>query len=436
MCFCKRALTIAAWSIWGTCVSLCATLILDTTTPVTEALQGLDAGVEVVEVTGEAPASAIRTIAEKLPALKRLDMGALKIVPPEVPEYCLTATGIDEIVLPCNARTIGEGALAACEARSVTLPAALDSIGPYALAHCHKLTSIEIPANTRTIAENALADTPALTALSGGEGLREIDDMALAATGLSEIDLSGCHNLARLGEYAMTDNLRLTTVRLPEKPGISLGKGVWMHCPELCGLQTGIIRFIPDYAMAASENTECSQILAAGATEAGAYALSGNRSRSIKLPATLRYLGDHAMERMNSLTELYVSTLESVPGTGAEVWAEVTQANVDLVTERYMSAAFAAADQWSRFRITTSDSEMTADDTHGCRAWFSGQILTVEATEKMTEVTVYDTQGRIRHRSSEYANHADIDTSSWAEGVYVVRAVTAGGLTATFTLLR
>ncbi|MDE5690174.1 MAG: hypothetical protein K2I38_05725, partial [Duncaniella sp.] len=84
-----------------------------------------------------------------------------------------------------------------------------------------------------------------------------------------------------------------------------------------------------------------------------------------------------------------------------DVWAGVNQSEIVLTVAHGLEAEFAATPQWKEFIIKTPD-ESTIDRVPAIDnpaasvldAKLENSVLTVKSSEKISAVTVYDTDGR------------------------------------------
>ncbi len=253
-------------------------------------------------LTGTADASDFYFMAESMPALRRLDIGGLNIMPyygkaiggcesfegALVPAAVFAGSSLRELVLPAGVRAgdfafsgsalrsvaLGDAAFQACASLSaVNLNGALH-VGDAAFAACASLERVDGAEELCSIGSRAFMGCARLSSFEFGRELGEIGEYAFSESVLTEADLSACAALRRVGGWVMSGNASLASAAFYD--GLAdIGAGVLFGCSAL---------------------------------------------RDVELPATLAEIGDSAMEGAAALRAIDAAGLSAVPATGTDVW--------------------------------------------------------------------------------------------------------------------
>lgn len=435
----RRRLLTAGLLVLAAATSSGATLTLDAPGTLAAALATLPDATTELTLRGRAYAAELLLLREELPALVGLDLRDLALTPPEVPPYAFAATSLTAVALPDDVAVVGEAAFAAIAAPAVPLPAGLDSIGPYAFAHS-ALVAVDLPAALRTVGDCAFGDCAALATLTGGSGVVTIGAGAFHGIAATSLDMSGWRSLRTVGDRAFEGCTALAAVALPQEGGYSLGEGVFMGCTALAALHGGPVDDVPALALAGAPSAPLGELVGDGTRTIGPYALSGNRSVAVALPASLDSIGSHAMERMAALEAIDATALPAVPALGSEVWHSVDQAAVALTVADDLADTFAAADQWREFSISRQSSSVADTPADGLAAGialrFEGTTLVVAASEAIAAVAAVTLDGIALARQAPAATEARLDAARWPGRIVIVTVALAGGHHETFTLMR
>lgn len=442
---------------------------------------GGETSAATLTVSGPMDATDFDFIAERMPSLTALDLGAAEIraysgaatrtgrlasAANTLPECALMGLPLTSLTLPATLQTIEAGALAATQLSTVALPTGVRSIGEGAFSNSPKLTAIVVPEGVAIIAPGTFKDCTALAkvalpstltaigprAFMGCGALEElafppalqcIGAEAFAACGLRSAQLSASKSLEGVGEWAFAECGNLCEVSFPASLS-SLGKGAFFMDKALTvsQLPTGVDR-LPDYAFT---DTDAQGVVAlpAGATSVGDYALAGWRGvQLLRLSAALDSIGTHAMAGWSALREIDGTMMVSVPRLGAEVWQGVEQPQVLLAVTKELFPLFYTAPQWSEFKLVermngvnvAPAGDIAAD---ALTARFEGTLLTVGAPQAIASVVLYDMAGRryTLPMASPTPETATIDTAPWNAGVMVVHVILADGSSAALKLSR
>lgn len=300
-----------------------------------------------------------------------------------LPDYALTGlSNLRVIQLPKTLKAVGTGSLSGTGVVELKLPGSVASIGNYAAMRCENLTTLEIPKSITEIGTRAFANCPRLNVLALYATLPTLPEGIFEACGgLKTVNLNNLANCQEIGAWAFAECNGLETLVLPEKT-TTLSDGA------LYG--TSKIPFL-------------------------------------SLPAGVDYLGSQAMGSMTALNTLLVNELEAIPELGDNVWSNVNQSDVTLVTPNNQVAEYQAADQWKNFTIMSEDDWMASSDTPtvtvgepGMHVKIQGRQLTVSAvTGSLGNVALFNASGQ-RVMFASGAESVSFQISSLPKGVYLV----------------
>jgi len=463
---------------------------------------GANVSMTQLSITGPLDAADFQFINDEMTSLVKLDLSRASIAaysgePLKIgrtdypanalPAYALAGTKLVEIKLPMSLTAIGEGALASSQIESISLPSGLTGIGGGAFSGCLKLKNIivpssvtemgervfancqslvsaefqrsEIPAYTfemctslkkvtapaggfSTIGANAFRGCSSLSEMTFGSSLRSIGNAAFELSGLESADMSGCPRLEYIGERVFSRCINLKDVKLPECLK-SIGEAAFFDDTALASVNfPASCKELTPYVFKGNTSVDTTSLVHSNVTSIGDYSLMGlNHVTTFTLPNALEHIGSHAMEGWNSLLQLNATGIAKVPSTGDDVWANVTQSQVDLLVGQGMVEKFEAAPQWQDFHILFQSgiNEINADNgtgNHGVKARFSGRDLIITAPEDIENVSLYDASGMELLNMAPASETAVIDTSDRTARIYIVTVKLATGPTVTFKLAR
>lgn len=342
-----------------------------------------------------------------------------------------------------NASSLPAHAFAGCASLSEVTLSGISTIPVSAFADCPSLTTINGAQSVTAIDESAFAGCSALSTFDFGTALTSIGKNAFTGTGLSTANLGDCKKLTTIGAWAFAECPNLTTVNLPASVK-NFGEGAFFHCPSLSDITYGSgLTEIPAYAFAGSENFDINQALREGVISVGDYAFLGNTSTSVvKVPSTLEYLGNGAMENMSGLTNVNVYEVKTVPELGTEVWRGVDQKNVGLEVQSEMSEDFAAAEQWQDFKFMISTGvESIISPEVGAESILEGRFVGTDLQlrsrgSEIAKVDVYLPTGALVISETPQAMEATISTSHISGKIFIIECALADGSRASLKLLR
>lgn len=300
-----------------------------------------------------------------------------------IPAYALAClTNLANITLPSNLLAIGKGALSGSGITTLTIPPSVTSIGDYAMMRCPDLKSVTMSSNVTSIGTRAFAYCPQLAAITLSSALPAIPEGLLEACGsLKKINLEDLTDCQEIGSWALAECNGVTTLLLPES--------------------TEVI---------------------------GKFSLYGDSFiETLVLPASVTEIQEGAMGKMTSLSTLMVDKLDYIPELGNNVWAQVKQSEVKLVTPDDQTSDYQNADQWKNFNIIPHSQYLSSTlnieseiAPNTLNVSVSGGIMTVKSTgESLNKVAVFNAAGqRVAMQSAD--NECRFDVSAWTPGVYLV----------------
>lgn len=386
---------------------------------------GTQTDISSLTVNGQLDAADFEFIADKLPALRSLDLSnayvaayegdplitsARNASAEEIPPYAFAGSQITSIKLPKSITAIGEGAFLSTPIASIEIPSSVKSIGAAAFSGCRSLSTVTIPSTVSSIGTHlfmgcdklkkatlpaALTTVPAatfadcrklenvsissavtaidsaafagcssMTAIDLGNRLKTIGAAAFKSSGLKEINLQNSSDLGTIGPWAFADCASLTSAQIPDGVA-SIGEGAfWGDAALVTTNFPSAADRIENYTYNGAANLDASHLSHNEITFIGDYALRGMSSATkFEIPASLESIGDYAMEDWTSLKEMTAYT-PSVPSAGVDVWAGVNQPAVKVYVNTNMQSEFTEAPQWKEFDIVQStgvSDDITAD---------------------------------------------------------------------------
>lgn len=456
------------------------------------------AGVTELCVGGAINAVDLQFIADKMPALRTLDISNATIAAYEgnalttgagsadahtIPPYSLAGLRATSITLPKNLQAIGEGAFAGSSTTAVTIPPSVTTIGMGAFAGCNGITSLTVPASVTVLEPHTFTGMANLASIDIKAQIVSVPAAAFAGdTKLSKVTLpstiaaidsaafSGCSALAEIqlpqsvtrigasafrntaltranlehtgltsiGDWAFADIETLSEVSLPESL-TSIGKGAFFGDKALTDIAIPHnVLEIADYAFA-NNTAMTAGHLNGHILTIGDFALKGWASTEFTLPANLEYLGDYAMEGWEKVTKINAE-IGIVPLLGTAVWKDVDQPSVTLYVPEEHAEEYRSTPQWQEFNVTaiTGVEDVAADAAGRAKVngYFRGTDMIIESSLAMESVEVYTTAG-IKLMALQSANTtAIIDTEGWNNHIFIVRIVLDDDNTVTLKLAR
>lgn len=447
-------------------------------------------------VTGSINAADMRFIADEMPALQSLNLGAATIAEYNgeligtstrhaadyIPVNIFAGAPFATITLPSSpSLKLGAGAFAGAALSQLTIPANVTSVGDGCFAGCPNLKSVIILGKTAGkgvfsgctnlemvtfIEPVAVPDDffynctalksitgPAFTAIGnrafcGAQALRffpfyeslaSIGNEAFMGAGLEDVNLSECSALTAVGDWAFARMPRLTSLRMGNVS--SVGQGIAFGCPLLIEVSVGeSVTEIPAFAFSKSSISGADALVPKSVEYIGPYALSGlSEIEVLNLPSSLTMIDDHAMENMTGLKKI-TTDLYTVPDLGEDVWAGVSQKDVKLIVSQDMVNSFKSADQWCEFDVVTQTSDqddIVIETLTDLRGRFDGDNLTVEASNiEISRIALYNPSGTLLVAVEPDSESVTIDTAGFGTRLYIVHATLTDGRTAVLKLAK
>ena len=235
-------------------------------------------------VTGEINAADIDFISNELKQLQGLDLSAASIVAyagervltggteycaNELPDYALMGLKATSITLPSSLTSIGEGALTSTCVESIAIPEGVTSIGAHAFADCRNLSAISLPNSVTSIGEGLFMGCVNLSSATFSESITTLPDRTF----------ENCSSLAEVSILAVTN----------------IGKRAFLGCSALKNIA------LP------------SSLTAIGAE---AFYGSGIETAELRTATSLATIGDFAIAKCESLTEVLFGDVSPTLGRG------------------------------------------------------------------------------------------------------------------------
>lgn len=350
---------------------------------------------------------------------------------------------LERVTIPAEVKELGERAFKDCpKLETVVFEGTMTELPVYTFYNCKSLKTVELPSGLNVIGDKAFAGCAALQRLTFPPTLTAIGDEAFIASGLTAPDLGGCAGLTRIGDWAFANCADLQSVVLPSSVS-SLGRGVFFSSTlegDIAQLVPESAGKVPDFAFYGTA-VNPSNLADLQVDSIGAYALSGLSAEKVQLPATLKYLGDNAMERF-TLDEL-LAVGDDIPELGESVWSEVDQPNTVLRVPAKLFDQYTELPQWKEFNVQNDENmsvETPSDDLSAesrLRAAFDGTLLRLKADTGISAAQLYDVSGRcftiVQNSQSPVMT---VDTAPYAAPVFIVRVILSDGKAETLKVAR
>lgn len=356
---------------------------------------GIAATEKTLTISGTMNAADFSYILDNLGSLESLNIAAVTIVEYSgdalpytgvtsspantLPDYALTGlTKLKSINLPASLTAIGKGALSGSGITSLTVPASVTSIAPYAAMRCESLQSISIPESVTEIGARAFAYCPELTTVSIAASIAQIPEgLFEACGGLKNVSLEALADCTEIGPWAFAECNGVQTLVLP---------------------------------------SALSEI-----TQGALYAAKG--ISALVLPQGTSYLGNNAMGNMTGLKSINVAEIASVPELGNDVWVNVDKPKVMLIAPDGMEQEYRDSPQWQDFNIVSQSSTQTIPSTvnaDGMIVSFSdGTLHIASGSKELGTIAIFNAAGQ-RMLSTKAKSSVDITVGGWPAGVYLV----------------
>ena len=167
--------------------------------------------VEELNLTGTINGYDIMIIRDKMPNLHKIDMENVRIIANPYAYYQ------DAVNKKYSTKDDDFGDYFFYQLSKLTevkLPSTITRIGMYAICQTH-ITSIIIPDNVKTIEYGAFHGPGSINSVVFPISLISIGNSAFYNNNISNLNLSGCHNLTSIGNQSFSNN-NLGVIRFPE----------------------------------------------------------------------------------------------------------------------------------------------------------------------------------------------------------------------------
>lgn len=301
-----------------------------------------------------------------------------------IDDYAFSGSALTSIVVPATVQGMGKGVFSRCEALEQAQVNSL-TVGDFAFLGDFSLSQVTLGSGVQYILRGVFNGCTALHALDIDPACRlsRIDEEAFINSGLENIDVNAL-GVGTIGDWALAQT-RLSSMTLPD--GMTdLGVGALAHNPLLTDVtlpgmghanEPGgrynaprhgrTLTEVKDFTFAGDSQLNAGSLLREGVTRVGDFALY-NVSQDIdtmRLPATITYLGERAMAGMIGMQVLKTDAT-TVPELGNEVWAGVNQPAVPLVApDNESTEQYRVADQWMYFFIPPTELDYEMGDLNG-----------------------------------------------------------------------
>jgi hypothetical protein len=391
-------------------------------------------------------------------------LGRKSFLANELPAYIFATGTLENVVLPANLTTIGEGAFAGSNLKTVTfgtalteiddyafydtalttvtLPASVAVLGKGAFASCSQLTNADLSATAvLSLPEQAFKGDTALTAVAYPSGLTNIGAESFMATAIEELVVPS--TVTNVDDYAFS---QMTNLQKATLPNLTNSTGMLFNNAALTSID-GELANVGNLGVASCANldlnydmiNEINVNLNNKVLTLGDYAYADNGTAVLSFDK-LESVGSHVFDNMANLDVISVFNLdENVAATVDDSFEGITPSAINLYVHDADSDAWETDEQWSKFHIVATQTTVkplmedqavnincSVDDNNN---------LVVTASDILTGVVVSDASGMLVATVAPKADRATIDLSATDAKVLVVKASTAEA-TKTFKLQR
>ncbi|MGL4731022.1 MAG: leucine-rich repeat domain-containing protein, partial [Clostridium sp.] len=237
----------------------------------------------------------------------------------------------DKYEVPEGVTKLAKGAFCDTKITSVILPESLKIIGFSALQECPNLTSIEIPKNVTTIDHSAFSDSENLKSIFIPENVKTIKNYVFnGCTNLESVTIDNYKEAVNIGRRAIADSVKI--IYLKE------------HLEENWGVEdftfegTSITGFSEKGNEKLKTNTDIvipSTIGGKEVTAIGKKAFTEKGLISVKIPDTVKNIGEGAFEECKSLKSITIP--EKVASIGNNAFENCTSLK-SITIDNYQGA--------------------------------------------------------------------------------------------------
>ncbi len=225
-----------------------------------------------------------------------------------IANYAFAGSSITSLSIPAAVYSMGEHVCGGCKnLTSISFPEGIGDIPKYVCYNCEALTSVKLPSNTFCIGKYAFSGCKNLTSVSIPASVSEISERAFEKTGLTSLKIG--KKLQTIGSYAFSG----TAIKKVEIPDTiyEVGTGAFADCKSLATVKLPKSLTEVPYRML-SGCTAIEEIeIPEGYTTIRGYAFSGcSKLKVIKLPITLTFVESYAFYNVGLKTVKYAGTEE------------------------------------------------------------------------------------------------------------------------------
>lgn len=372
-----------------------------------------------------------------------------------LPAYALFATGFRELILPATLIQIREGALAATLIEKIALPEGITAIGPYAFYGAAKLKSVTLPSTLKTVGASAFDGCTSLTSINPEATLlRTLPERCLARTAslktinLSDIDrvgaeaLYGCGareislpSVRAVGAYALAGMPNLEKVDFA--PGVTLGEGVMLDCPNLKAVSNSPSN-IPDLYTA-----ECISFspgdAVKGAVRVGDFAFADTATDSFVLLPGIQEIGRGAFSGCDRLYEIDATSLAGfTPDVDQTAFRGIDTSSVHLKVAEGCETIWQTHPVWGQFLIYSGNlngTEIFNADDRDFLLRADSRGLYVRSSIPGLTLDVHTLDGRLIARASTPLQELQMPLEQLPVGTLVCTALQDNGRSRTIKII-
>ena len=416
----------------------------------------------VLTLTGEADARDLLELARSNKGIQKLDLTELEIVglnatrpviygqrmfaADALPAYVFQGTSYREVKLPRTLKSVGEGAFYMSAIESMTWPSELEIIGDFAFSRCYSLKSVApLPGSLRRLGQEAFAydvlceemdlsatqltllpagvfrDTNNLKTISLPASVTAIGENAFYGSGVSTIVFPGTMAAA---PFALAGAHGLESVTL-SLSNASQAAGLYYNDPRLRSV-TPLGPEVPEGAFAYAHNIATDDALADVQT-AGHYAMAGNNSSVMVLPASLQRIGRGVFASSPNLEIIDVRALEGrIIEPADDSFEGITPSDIYLLTLEENYLTWKNHPQWGQFNVIFNKTGVDESTAMTCFIDYKDGAVEVSSDTLIERISIYSIDGALLATAQPHSLTARVAVNA-SSGVIVVSIVTYAG---------